>query len=187
MWESKNISSVRNRKKELAKKMYWSDPEKYRKLSAEYYRNNIERCKEYQNIRHSENRDKLNEYNRSYYQNNKDKVRNHRLCNMDRYRSYVQRRRAMLKSLPIEKFVDTEIFDRDGWICGVCNKPVDKELKWPHPQSASLDHIKPISKGGPHIKVNVRLAHLVCNISIGNRRVDNDLALVAEAIKNYEV
>ena len=33
-------------------------------------------------------------------------------------------------------------------VCGICGKPVDKELKYPHPLSACVDHIVPIAKGG---------------------------------------
>lgn len=48
-------------------------------------------------------------------------------------------------------------------VCVVCAKKVKPELRWPHRMSASLDHIVPISKGGAHIKSNVRCAHLSCN------------------------
>jgi 5-methylcytosine-specific restriction endonuclease McrA len=55
------------------------------------------------------------------------------------------------------------IFERDGWKCGLCGDPVDSDLSYPHPQSASLDHIVPISRGGPHTYDNVQCAHLSCN------------------------
>ena len=55
------------------------------------------------------------------------------------------------------------IFERDGWICQLCGKPVDPELKWPNIMSASLDHIMPLSLGGKHTTENVQLTHLGCN------------------------
>ena len=49
-------------------------------------------------------------------------------------------------------------------ICGICGKPVDKSLKFPHPLSASIDHIIPVDKGGhPSDISNLQLAHLCCN------------------------
>lgn len=68
-----------------------------------------------------------------------------------------------------EIIVNREIFDRDGWICGICREPVDQALKFPDRWSASLDHIQPLSLGGSHTKANVRCSHLTCNIARGNR------------------
>lgn len=58
------------------------------------------------------------------------------------------------------------IGQRDNWICGVCGQQIDKELKYPNPQSASLRHIQPLSKGGTHSKDNVQIVHLHCNSAI---------------------
>ena len=49
-------------------------------------------------------------------------------------------------------------------ICGICGKPVDKSLKFPHPMSKCIDHIIPIAKGGhPSDLDNLQLAHWTCN------------------------
>ena len=49
--------------------------------------------------------------------------------------------------------------------CSICGGPVDKSLKYPHPLSAVIDHIVPISKGGhPSDIKNLALAHNQCNI-----------------------
>jgi 5-methylcytosine-specific restriction endonuclease McrA len=66
-----------------------------------------------------------------------------------------------------ERFKVRDIYDRDRWVCGICNGKVDKRLKYPHPMSASLDHIIPLAKGGTHTRDNVQLAHLVCNSKAG--------------------
>lgn len=66
-----------------------------------------------------------------------------------------------------EKVKAVEIYERDKWVCQICNKRVNKCLNYPHPMSASLDHIIPIADGGTHTRVNVQLAHLRCNVSIG--------------------
>ena len=49
-------------------------------------------------------------------------------------------------------------------VCGICGKPVDMSLKYPHPMSKTIDHIIPISKGGhPSDLDNLQLAHWTCN------------------------
>ena len=49
-------------------------------------------------------------------------------------------------------------------ICGICGKPVDMSLKYPHPMSKTIDHIIPIAKGGhPSDLENLQLAHWTCN------------------------
>ena len=49
-------------------------------------------------------------------------------------------------------------------VCGICGKPVDKRLKYPHPLSPCIDHIIPIAKGGhPSAIENLQLAHWTCN------------------------
>lgn len=49
-------------------------------------------------------------------------------------------------------------------VCGICGKPVDKSLKWPHSMSACVDHIIPLEKGGhPSDISNLQLAHMCCN------------------------
>ena len=48
--------------------------------------------------------------------------------------------------------------------CGICGHLVDFSLKSPHPMSASIDHIVPVSKNGhPSDMSNLQLAHRTCN------------------------
>lgn len=59
------------------------------------------------------------------------------------------------------------VYKRDKYTCQLCWKPVNINLDWPHKMSASIDHIKPLSKGGKHTYKNIQLAHLTCNMSKG--------------------
>lgn len=64
-----------------------------------------------------------------------------------------------------------EIYERDGWICQICFRPVGPDLPAGHRLSASLDHIEPRSLAliPNHSPENLRLAHVACNASRGNR------------------
>lgn len=79
------------------------------------------------------------------------------------------RRRALKAGAQVETFTNTEIYERDGWTCGICKALVNKTLTYPDPMSASLDHVTPLSLGGEHSRANTRCSHLTCNIRRGNR------------------
>src|SRR5262245_5133184 len=67
---------------------------------------------------------------------------------------------------------------RDGWMCGLCRLPIEKYL-W-HGRSTraaggkSIDHIIPISWGGPDTDENLQAAHWECNHLKGNALNDRD-------------
>ncbi|MEF2979091.1 HNH endonuclease [Subtercola sp. YIM 133946] len=66
-----------------------------------------------------------------------------------------------------EDFDYLDVFERDGWVCGLCDEDVDPDCTWPDPMSPSLDHIFPVTLGGPHRPDNAQLAHLQCNLRKG--------------------
>lgn len=88
------------------------------------------------------------------------------------------RRRAHKYGVHYEYVSPRTIHERDGWMCGLCGKRVDKLLAHPHPMSASLDHIVPISCGGDHVAANLTCAHLACNVAKSNRGAGEQLALI---------
>jgi 5-methylcytosine-specific restriction endonuclease McrA len=55
---------------------------------------------------------------------------------------------------------------------------VNPALLWPHPKSASLDHVVPLIDGGEHTYANVQLAHLACNVGKRDGGHPQQLALV---------
>ena len=56
-------------------------------------------------------------------------------------------------------------------VCALCGRTIDKSLRTPHPMSAEVDEIIPVSKGGDPLDIrNCQLVHRVCNQRKGNGR-----------------
>lgn len=99
-------------------------------------------------------------YNYNYYNTpaNKKSKRNNRPDHQPGHRMEFERNRK--KVLVSEK------------VCAICGQRVDKKLKYPHPMSATVDHIIPVSKGGhPSDISNLQLAHFCCNRLKSNKIV----------------
>ena len=67
-----------------------------------------------------------------------------------------------------ERFTVHELIARDGRDCGICGAAIPN-VAYPDPQSPSIDHIVPLSRGGEHTLNNARATHLICNVRRGNR------------------
>jgi hypothetical protein len=125
---------------------------------------------------------------RSYYRENRESVleskRREYYRNIKNYRkrqgAYYKNNKELFKSKhslrrsrkfgALYEYIDIyNIYKRDNWICGICGAKVNKRLKYPNPNSPSLDHIIPLSKGGSHTNDNVQISHLRCNLSKGNK------------------
>lgn len=87
----------------------------------------------------------------------------------ERVRKNEYKRKARKNGVGHEDIEPHEIFERDNWRCGLCSENIDMAIKWPHPKSPTIDHIIPLSLGGPHTAANVQAAHLGCNCSKGAR------------------
>ena len=83
-----------------------------------------------------------------------------------------KRQRAEYWGVDYEPYPNRVIFERDNYVCGLCLQVIDSELEYPHPMSASVDHIVPMSRGGDSSPRNVQAAHLECNRSKNNREAD---------------
>jgi 5-methylcytosine-specific restriction endonuclease McrA len=74
----------------------------------------------------------------------------------------------------ISKSARLAIYERDGWVCQLCNKPVDPALDGMRDRmAATLDHVECVSWTlvPDHSADNLRLAHRACNSSRRNREL----------------
>lgn len=89
-----------------------------------------------------------------------------------------RRRRARHKQAVIEVFTATEIFERDGWRCHICRRPVRRSVDPNHDRAPTLDHLIPLARGGEHSRRNVATAHRICNSRKSCHRAGDQLALI---------
>lgn len=79
-------------------------------------------------------------------------------------------RRARMKSNgPFERIKPRDVFERDGWRCGLCGRMCNRRATVPNPMAATLDHVVPLSKGGSHTMDNVQCACFACNTRKSDR------------------
>lgn len=69
------------------------------------------------------------------------------------------------------------LYERDGWICQLCNGPIDRDAHYLDDWAPSLDHIIPQSHTliPDHSASNLRTAHRWCNAVRGDGRWHADL------------
>ena len=63
----------------------------------------------------------------------------------------------------------TEVVERWGNRCHLCEKKIDLGLSGKNPLGFTFDHVIPVSLGGTNDAENIRPAHWICNIRRGNR------------------
>lgn len=105
------------------------------------------------------NREKAAATSLKWRQSNKDKIREcHRRwyeANKSRAFEKARRRRALKLHATIQKFTLTQLEERlsvFGHRCAYCGGAYEE-----------LDHVKPLSRGGPHCLANLRPSCLTCN------------------------
>lgn len=57
---------------------------------------------------------------------------------------------------------------RDGWVCWLCEAPVDPDAPPGSAGAGTVDHVVPRSRGGSSDPSNLRLAHRRCNGARGH-------------------
>lgn len=157
------------------RRWYAKNAENAREYCRKYDAANREKNREHSRWYDATYPEKVRESVRKYYDNPSNREKERESCrqwaknNPERVLEYAHRYDARKRSAYVAPVNHREIYERDDWICQLCLQPVDQTLKYPHPMSKSLDHVKPLSKGGTHEPSNVQLAHFVCNCRKKNK------------------
>jgi 5-methylcytosine-specific restriction endonuclease McrA len=99
-------------------------------------------------------------------------------CNVLEMRRHSKCRKLIKRGVYLTPYRRADIFERDGWVCQLCGKRIDKRRSWPDQQSGAIDHIVPLSLGGHDVPENVQAVHARCNSSKGTRPMGEQLRLV---------
>jgi len=87
-----------------------------------------------------------------------------RTAHPEAVRGYSKVRRALRQHVCAEQINAVEVFARDGWRCQLCGASTPPGLRGARaPLSPTLDHIVPLSLGGPHTYQNVQCVCSRCN------------------------
>lgn len=149
-------------KKQYWKEYYLKNREKFITRAKEQYADDPDKKKAYQRLYYKKNKKRIIAKQKLYNDKNYDRVR---LAHAD----VMSRRRARLRLAESDRYKRSEVYNRFGGYCIVCDEIIDKSIKYPSKMSFSIHHIIPISKGGSNMSKNVAPAHLGCNIKVGNK------------------
>lgn len=79
-------------------------------------------------------------------------------------------RKALQRSVTVERFDPIVVLRRDGWKCHICGRKTPERYRGTYRDDApELDHIVPLAKGGEHSKANTACACRACNIAKSDR------------------
>tara|TARA_B110000977_G_scaffold166924_1_gene215126 strand:- start:103 stop:723 length:621 start_codon:yes stop_codon:yes gene_type:complete len=167
---------------------YQNNKEKIKKQQKEYYQRNKEKLKEKTKEYYQNNKEQIlelnKERNKEYYQNNKEKAKEHYQNNKEQIREqqkeyhknnphkgreYARKRRALRQANIHKPYTEDQVLKLYGTDCHICKKPINLSANrsagapgWQ--RGLHIDHVTPLSKGGPDTIENVKPAHGLCNM-----------------------
>lgn len=154
------------------KTYYFAHHEKTKARHRIYQQTHSEKVKAYQKAHYAANRNrerfKKNLYSKTHKNEARLRMKTYKQTNPEKFneqrRLASRKHRVLKRGIYHEHYTDSYVFLRDNWICGICGRKINRQLKTPHPLSPSIDHIIPLSKGGNDNPLNVQAAHLGCNL-----------------------
>ena len=127
--------------------------------------------------------DKNPNYYQEYYRKNEEHIRARVKKwgeeNPELKASYDRKRRAIKYATRTEVYTDTEVLEKWGTICYLCDEEIDLtvsgrpgyELGWE--KGLHLDHVVALVSGGTDTLDNVRPTHAICNLKKPNTIQEN--------------
>lgn len=162
IWTNKNEEKIKAYKKTYGE----INKDEISQYNRDHYNKNhdyhIQRKRKY----NKEASEKISEHKRKYYILHRERellrCKKWAKLNPEKATQKSMKRYAIKKSVTIEKVDYSEILKRDGCICHICGKPVDKN-------DIHFDHVIPLSKGGNHSMNNIKVSHSHCNLVKSNK------------------
>jgi len=108
------------------------------------------------------------------FQKRREDARRYAKANPEKRNEIEALRRARKQTTVVERIDRAQIIERDKSTCHICGKKVRRDR-------IQLDHLIPLSKGGPHTYENLAVSHPYCNQSRGDGRLPAQLRLRIEA------
>ena len=159
----KQCSSTRKKKFRENNPGHFSDRDKEYRNQDGYKEKQKERTSKW----YVKNKDKSLENGRAWKKLNLERARE-----LDRMKSH--KRRALKLNNGHFPYTEQQVLETYGTDCNICNLPIDlnaaRQVGKPGWENGlHIDHLLPISKGGPDILSNVRATHGLCNITKNNK------------------
>jgi 5-methylcytosine-specific restriction endonuclease McrA len=145
-----------------------------RQRSANYARQNVQASRNRANNWRLNNPERKKEANALWYEANKERIRSEwkelYAKNPEPYKVSSRVRRAREKLVPYERYTVDQVIAKWGELCHLCGLPIDltapRQTKIPGWENGlHLDHVIPISHGGPDTIENVKPSHGKCNLT----------------------
>jgi 5-methylcytosine-specific restriction endonuclease McrA len=144
-----------------------------RQRSSKYASENKQKTRDSSNAWRVNNAERKKANNSNWYQKNRVAIRakwkEDYKADPERFKISGRVRRARVKQVPFERYRVEDVLAQWGTNCHICGLSID--LTAPRQMRVSgwekglhLDHVIPISKGGPDTLANVKPAHGLCNI-----------------------
>lgn len=148
---------------EYSKQHYEANKQKRLEYAQAYRENNVEKVSVAKRASYSKNRDYYSAANKRWRLENPERKaeldKQWRINNPQRRYEIEKRRRLALSGSHIDLTLLAQKIDYWGGLCWICKiKPYE-----------SIDHVKPLNKGGAHILCNLRPACKPCNSSKGDK------------------
>lgn len=90
------------------------------------------------------------------------------ICIREHKKAQRKERKLSIKTVSVHKVIANKVFVRDRWTCQCCGIKVQKKDVLLD-SAAEIDHIVPVSLGGPHSYSNVQTLCRRCNLMKSNR------------------
>ena len=160
--------------------------EHHRRQQVEWRAANVTKSRDGAMLRYSKNKKRNHERSAAWYAAHPEirleVERKWNAAHPDKRRAISRRgaavRRARKRMVVVENISPEEIFRRDAWVCQRCGRRTRPTFKNTHGLYPNLDHIIPLSAGGPHTAANTQCLCRSCNMKKNNRTGGDQLILI---------